>query len=416
MPPRIVHIPRCFATDTWGGTEAVVRALVEAAPHHGCQAAIVTSQAQCATPRDVLGGAPVLRLPHSYGEWPLSAARRAAFERKGGNLHVRGLASALDTLGDVKMLHLHTGGRFGAQALRLARRRGWPCVLTLHGGHFCIPPDERRALVADHTRGGLPWGRALSWWWGARDLLRAVDAVICVGIDEYNAARAALPGQRVELIPGGVDPQRFAHADGAAGRRQLGINDQRTLIGCLARLDVQKDQRTLIDAWRRLTPPCDLVLIGGESSPGYAAELRQAAAGASGQLHLVGNVAPEAVPNLLAACEVLALPSRHEPFGLAVLEAWAAQRPLVASAVGGPAWLLADGAGRLVPPGDSESLAAALAALLADPRLRAQQIEAGTKALREHIWERRLMQTYQLYHDCIAKHRTAASGTVSRSF
>lgn len=404
MPPRIVHLPRCFAAQAWGGTEAVVRALAGAAEEHGYRAAIVTSRALDPTPHDNLDGTPVIRLPYAYGEWPLSAARRNAFDRKGGNLHVRGLPAALDGLDDVALLHLHTGGRFGAQALRVARRRGWPCVLTLHGGHFCIPPAERQGLTSPHSGFSLRWGRLLSWWWRTRALLHAVDAVICVGIDEYDAARAALPHQRVFLIPGGVDSQRFVAADAANGRQLAGLGE-RPVIGCLARLDALKDQRTLVAAWRRLTIACDLLLIGAESTPGYAELLRQDADGGPGRCILLGNVTPTAVPDLLAACTVLAFPSRHEPFGIAVLEGWAAQRPMVATAVGGPAWLLRDGAGVLVPPADPAALASALDGLLRDPQRCDLLVQKGTTALRGHTWNDRTTQTHEVYRDLLASTR-----------
>jgi DNA-binding NtrC family response regulator len=51
----------------------------------------------------------------------------------------------------------------------------------------------------------LPWGKVLSLAWNTRGLLQRADAVICVGIEEYEEARQRLRGSRVELLPGGVD-------------------------------------------------------------------------------------------------------------------------------------------------------------------------------------------------------------------
>ena len=58
----------------------------------------------------------------------------------------------------------------------------------------------------------------------------------------------------------------------------MGVSGKRPVIVCVGRLDRQKDQKTLVTAWTRVRMPCDLVLIGHETSPGYADELRRIAA------------------------------------------------------------------------------------------------------------------------------------------
>jgi glycosyltransferase involved in cell wall biosynthesis len=84
------------------------------------------------------------------------------------------------------------------------------------------------------------------------------------------------------------------------------------------------------------------------------------------------------VPELLAASDVFVLPSLFEGSSLAVLEAMAAGKPVVTSAIGGTNELIVDGeSGLLVPPGDAAALALALNRVLAQPELRA---ELGGKA------------------------------------
>ena len=81
---------------------------------------------------------------------------------------------------------------------------------------------------------------------------------------------------------------------------------------------------------------------------------------------------------LLAAADICVLPSRWEPFGTVMLEAWAAGTPLVAAASQGPAALIEDGSnGLLVPIDDAPALAAAIGRLIADPALEARLIERG---------------------------------------
>ena len=83
---------------------------------------------------------------------------------------------------------------------------------------------------------------------------------------------------------------------------------------------------------------------------------------------------------LLAACDVFICPSRHEPLGNVVLEAWSAARPVIAAAAQGPSELIAEGEnGLLVPLDAHEPLAAAITALLADPG-RAASLAANGRA------------------------------------
>src|SRR5690606_37911903 len=113
--------------------------------------------------------------------------------------------------------------------------------------------------------------------------------------------------------------------DAERGHAILGASKERRLIVCVARVDRQKDQATLVRAWaRHCAKDCDLALVGPETSPGYAQELRELSAGAAGRLILHGPVEPEDACHVYAAADVSVLPSRHEPFGLTCLESWAA--------------------------------------------------------------------------------------------
>src|SRR5256714_247953 len=114
---------------------------------------------------------------------------------------------------------------------------------------------------------------------------------------------------------------------------------------------------------------------------------------------------------LLGAADVCVLPSRWEPFGTVMLEAWAAGTPLVAAASQGPAALISDGVnGLLVPVDDAPALAAAIGRLIADPALKARLIERGradyqSGFTREAVTRRMIA----LYTEIIAEHRGAGA-------
>jgi glycosyltransferase involved in cell wall biosynthesis len=104
----------------------------------------------------------------------------------------------------------------------------------------------------------------------------------------------------------------------------------------------------------------------------------------------------EDVAALLAAFDVLAFPSDHEPFGMAVLEAMAAGCPVVASDSGGPREILEDGRGGvLVPTGDAPALASALLRVLADPALAGRLAEEAQQRVRAEFHRERYARDIQ---------------------
>ncbi len=374
----------------------------------GLRQRVLTTRALESQPTGELAGVPVTRHTYLYPEWPLSAARHALYDRRAGNLVSFPLARHLLHLKDLALVHCHTGNRLGAQCLRVARRRQVPCVLTLHGGHFAVPDEERqrwgRASAPEAESGNafpsLPWGKALSLFWGTRDLLESVDAVVCVGIEEYEEARRKLRRPRVVLLPGGVDVAAFEGGGRERGRHLLKVPGDALLVTCVARLDPQKDQETLLRAWLRLpSQNVFLALVGAETEPGYAQRLREIARAAGDRLRIVDNMESDRIPDVLAAADVAVLPSRHEPFGLSCLEAWAAGTCLVASNVGGPRWLLeGETAGRLFPAGDVARLSELLLEVLDDPAQRKRIVGVGERRARaEFTWEHRAESLLDLY-------------------
>ena len=148
--------------------------------------------------------------------------------------------------------------------------------------------------------------------------------------------------------------------------------------------------------------PSDLVLIGHETSPGYAEELQRIGAHNNhGRLVLCGGLDAAQIPDCLAASTIATLPSRHEPFGLAALEAMASGTCLVASDVGGPAWLLKDGGGVLVEAGATDSWTNTLDKLLRHTELRCRIAAQGQAQIgHEFTWAKRAERLHNIYAAC----------------
>jgi glycosyltransferase involved in cell wall biosynthesis len=234
--------------------------------------------------------------------------------------------------------------------------------------------------------------------WHAREIV--TQSSLALGLERWLARRCAA---RVIAVSGAVaaqldpanvivltdepDPTVFGPGRAGTFRRRVGLPDEVPVVGAVGRVDTWKGFDVLLDASRplRSSRPDVEILVAGPAITGkeaYAAGLEARAASLPG----VRWLGPRAdVPDLLADLDVFALPSAGpEPYGLVLVEALASGVPVVATAAGGPLEIVAGlgpGAARLVPPGDAQALAAAIADLLpvssstdgrrARPRLRA---------------------------------------------
>jgi len=396
---RVAHVLRRLSFDDWGGTEQVVWNLARAQVRAGHEVRIFATTALCPTPRETREGLEILRFPPVYPWWPMTAATRARLDRKGGNPFVPGLARALrDWAADV--IHCHAMGRIAELCIRVAEKTGARCAVSLHGGGANVPAAEAASLRAP-TRRLLPWGKLLDKALRrTRRVPEDAGGIVCVGEDEADLWRARHP--RVLFLPNGVDVALFEGPDPTTQRsndpttkrsndRTIQRPNDPTRVLCVARIDRQKNQMALVEALAR-DPRLAVRLVGPATEPDYLEALRARAAelGAADRLSIAGALPPGS-PELAAeyrAADVFALPSRHEPFGIVVLEAWAAGLPVVASNVGGLGRLCAahPGAALVFDPADPSALSAALSRVLADPALAASLAAAGRAAARDYDW------------------------------
>ncbi|GAA1920176.1 glycosyltransferase [Nocardioides lentus] len=303
-----------------------------------------------------------------------AVARLALFAR---SLVVVGLRLAVRP---PALLHLHTASRgsFARKSVLalLARRRGVPVVVHVHGGGF-----------ADFHDAAPRWLRR---W--IRHTLESADVVVALGAGWAAQLRRIAPGARIEVVPNAVVPPATVIASPGAPPVAL----------FLGLVHADKGVPVLVDAWsevRARLPGLDarLVVAGDGDLDGLR---RQVAARRLGDVvETPGWVGPDDVARLLDGAAVLVLPSRAEGHPMAVLEAMAHARPVVATAVGGLPDLVDDTSGRLVPPDDVAALADALVEVLGDPATR-ERLGAGARArVLEHfdvaVTSRRLDALYR---------------------
>lgn len=169
-------------------------------------------------------------------------------------------------------------------------------------------------------------------------------------------------------------------------------------------LSPDKGVQTLLDAYARLDSPPSLVLAGRSTAP----DAWRFPPGAS----WAGPLPHEAVVSLFRSARVVVVPSVwSDPCPTVVLEAMAAGRPVVAAASGGIVDMVVDGrTGKLVPPGDTAALAAALASVLGDPDAARAFGVAGRDRAREFTVSAVVTRLEQMYADAVAGAKVSAQG------
>jgi glycosyltransferase involved in cell wall biosynthesis len=201
------------------------------------------------------------------------------------------------------------------------------------------------------------------------------DAVISVSATDLATlqARGWLGQRPCAHISNAVDARRFVPADRTAARARLGLDATQRWVGTTSRLVPQKAVADLMQAVLPISGVS--LLLVGDGPLRRALEAHPLAT--AGRVRFLG--ARDDVADILPALDVFALSSHWEGEPIALLEAMACGLPCVATATPGAAEILAtQSLGRLVPIGDVPALNAALATLLADPKLR-QQLGANAR-------------------------------------
>jgi L-malate glycosyltransferase len=212
---------------------------------------------------------------------------------------------------------------------------------------------------------------------------RLCDGIIAVSQAALRAAMSAgIPGDRIEVIPTGVELRTLpSESERAEARRVWGLEPGDFAAGHLGAFTKEKGQDVAVEAFRlsqgRL-PELRMILAGEGPERGKLATSLPSDA----RVNLPGHI--EHPEQLLAALDVFLMPSRSEAWGLAALEAMAAGLAVIASNTGGLAEMIEPGeSGWLVAPGDARALAEAIAEAAGDrARLREMGLRARERAAR----------------------------------
>lgn len=283
-----------------------------------------------------------------------------------------------------QLLHLHCFGPNGTYGHRLARWWRVPFVLTSHG---------ETAMDDD----GLFDQSALARW-SLRAALRDAAAVTaCSRVTLHDLERFGLPAGTGEVVFNGVQ------LDGVTPRPPAGLPPR--YLAAVARIERNKGFDLLLTAFAESGLPADVHLVIGGSGSQEAA-LRSVAheLGVGDTVHFTGRLSSEEVAGVFSQAEVVVVPSRFEPFGIVVLEAWRAGAPLVCTDRGGPPEFVTDGLdGLLVDPHDTAALRAAIVRLVEDPAEAGTLGAAGRTRVHDFAWSTVVERYVALYRSSLGR-------------
>ncbi len=238
-------------------------------------------------------------------------------------------------------------------------------------------------------------------------VLRGADAVVCVSEHLAAEARQSTPTQTpVRVVRRGVDLDRFCPGDRSEARRRLGVRPDRPALVWVGRLDPVKGLDVLLSACARLKhqgSDFGVYLVGG--GPLRQALSEQAAQlGLSDRVVMPGVVSHDTLPDWYRAADITVLPSLSEGVPNVLMESIACGTPFVASDVGGVSEIADPLLDRLVPAGDSEALAAALASVLANRG-------SGSRRFVPQSWDASAEQMESVLVDALRRRGTAPALT-----
>ncbi|HAK56472.1 MAG: glycosyltransferase [Vicinamibacterales bacterium] len=273
---------------------------------------------------------------------------------------------------------------------------GLPLAISLHGSDMYVA--ERHRLI----------GQAARWAFG-----RAGWVTACSDDLRQRAIGLGAPPDRSEVLPYGVDAERFSPDADAGGRLRalLGIAADAPLVFTAGRLVRKKGFEFLVDAAARLAadwPALRLVIAGAGD---LDAELRQRAdtLGVSERVTFAGDVAQDAIPDYLSAADLVVVPSVKDAAGNVdglpnfLLEALVSGTPVVTTDVGGIGAVAKDGrTASVVPPADGAAIAGAVGALLQNPDLGSRLgATARAQLSSESSWEK-VAERFEAIYDQLA--------------
>jgi D-inositol-3-phosphate glycosyltransferase len=252
---------------------------------------------------------------------------------------------------------------------------------------------------------------------GERKVMQQSNRIIAATPAELSQLQFLykLDKRKVTIIPPGVDTARFYPIAAEEAKEFIGIPPHDRMILFVGRIEPLKGLETLIQAIAALRPtglltdcPHYLSVIGGEpdaSQEEMSAEMARLqelvkSLGLNDLVLFLGKRSQDTLPYYYSAADVLVMPSHYESFGMVALEAMACGTPVIATQVGGLAFLVKDGeTGFVVPDDDPIAMGERLAQLICQDDLRCRLGEQAHAYAQQYAWEKITEQVIGVYKE-----------------
>jgi glycosyltransferase involved in cell wall biosynthesis len=250
-----------------------------------------------------------------------------------------------------------------------------------------------KCIVHVHVTYGDWMNRMLRWSMGRADALIGVSDFVAHSLIEGGGYSA----KKTRSVLNAIDLEKWnAEIDPEPVRIELGIARDAPLLICVARIFPPKGQEKLVRALALLRPEfpeLKALIVGQNYPPGthYSDELKALAQELGVTESLIFTGLRSDVPHLIAAADLLVMPSFEEPFGLVYAEAMAMGRPVIAFHDGGTPEVVDHGkSGLLSPAGDVSALAENIATLIRNPQRRGEMGQYGRQQVQRRFNPQRL--------------------------
>jgi D-inositol-3-phosphate glycosyltransferase len=256
---------------------------------------------------------------------------------------------------------------------------------------------------------------------GERQVIRAADMLVAATPAELSQLQFLYQAddRRIVVIPPGVDTCHFYPIPEDEAKEYVGVPPCGRMLLFVGRIEPLKGLDVLLQAIvllrergvMKIAPFC-LSVIGGDpmvSPDSMSQEMQRLQAmreqyGLQDMVALLGKRSQDALPYYYSAAKVVVMPSHYESFGMVALEAMACGTPVVASDVGGLAYLVKDGeTGFTVPVGDASALAERLERLLVDQALLAKLGAQAQEYACEYAWENIVARLRGVYTELLGR-------------
>lgn len=279
-----------------------------------------------------------------------------------------------------------------------------PFIQTVHG---VLADEYVQTLASGSLSLREKLANLLMWRLARLEGESARNANLVVTVSNYSAEKAVefydVDEAKIRVVPNGVDPERFKPAeDGDALKRKLGFGGK-PIVLFVGRLIPRKGLQFFVEAAKRVVKERGdalFVIVGdGPLRSNLIAHL--VGINISGNFLFLGDVKENILPTLYNCADVFVLPSVQEGQGIALLEAQASAKPVVAFNVGGVREAVREGqSGLLVERGNSSLLAEAILKLLSDSSLRRKMGASGREfVLANYTWDICAEKMLRIYHE-----------------